>query len=60
MPGCPARTRSRWRPWRPLGGEEQMVVSHFALGTWLNNQKARRNKLTAEQLGQLQALGVAW
>ncbi|MER5642774.1 Helicase associated domain protein [Kitasatospora sp. NPDC002227] len=41
-------------------GEEQVVVSHFALGTWLNNQKARRDKLTAEQLGQLQALGVAW
>ncbi|MFI9788530.1 Helicase associated domain protein [Kitasatospora sp. NPDC051984] len=31
-----------------------------SLGTWLNNQKARRDKLTAEQLGQLEALGVAW
>ncbi|MFE3238353.1 helicase associated domain-containing protein, partial [Kitasatospora indigofera] len=27
------------------GGEEQVVMSHFALGTWLNNQKARRAKL---------------
>ncbi|WP_030269811.1 DEAD/DEAH box helicase [Streptomyces sp. NRRL B-24484] len=31
-----------------------------SLGTWLNNTKARREKLTAEQLGQLEALGVAW
>ncbi|MFE6872289.1 Helicase associated domain protein [Kitasatospora sp. NPDC057692] len=31
-----------------------------SLGTWLNNQKARRDKLTREQLGQLQALGVGW
>ncbi|WP_368662728.1 hypothetical protein [Kitasatospora sp. NA04385] len=26
----------------------------------MNNQKARRGKLSAEQLGQLEALGVAW
>ncbi|MFJ9847179.1 helicase associated domain-containing protein [Kitasatospora sp. NPDC101155] len=31
-----------------------------SLGSWLNNQKARRDKLTAEQLGQLEALGVGW
>ncbi|MGK4586042.1 Helicase associated domain protein, partial [Kitasatospora sp. HPMI-4] len=31
-----------------------------SLGTWLNNQKARRGKLSPEQLGQLEALGVAW
>ncbi|MFJ9448021.1 helicase associated domain-containing protein [Kitasatospora sp. NPDC101235] len=31
-----------------------------SLGSWLNNQKARRDKLTTEQLGQLEALGVAW
>ncbi|MBD0695820.1 helicase associated domain-containing protein [Streptomyces sp. CBMA123] len=31
-----------------------------SLGTWLNNQKARRDKLSPEQLGQLEALGVAW
>ncbi|MFE2729359.1 Helicase associated domain protein [Kitasatospora sp. NPDC059327] len=42
------------------GGEDQVVVSHFALGTWLNNQKARRAKLTPGQLSQLEALGVAW
>ncbi|MFI9366975.1 helicase associated domain-containing protein [Kitasatospora sp. NPDC053057] len=28
--------------------------------TWLNNQKARRDKLSPEQLGQLEALGVGW
>ncbi|MFD5921777.1 helicase associated domain-containing protein [Kitasatospora sp. NPDC058201] len=39
------------------GGEEQAVVSHFALGTWLNNQKARRAKLTP---GQLAEHGVEW
>ncbi|MFJ9847165.1 helicase associated domain-containing protein [Kitasatospora sp. NPDC101155] len=31
-----------------------------SLGSWLNNQKARRDKLTKEQLGQLEALGAAW
>ncbi|MEE1784048.1 helicase associated domain-containing protein [Streptomyces sp. SP17BM10] len=31
-----------------------------SLGTWLNNQKARRNRLSPEQLGQQEALGVAW
>ncbi|MER7850616.1 Helicase associated domain protein [Kitasatospora sp. NPDC096077] len=31
-----------------------------ALGTWLNNQKARRNKLSPEQLGQLAGHGVEW
>lgn len=42
------------------GGEEQVVVSHFALGTWLNNQKARRAKLTPGQLVQLAEHGVEW
>ncbi|MQS17649.1 DEAD/DEAH box helicase [Streptomyces kaniharaensis] len=42
------------------GGEEQVVVSHFALGTWLNNQKARRAKLTPGQLAQLAEHGVEW
>ncbi|MBV6701910.1 helicase associated domain-containing protein [Kitasatospora aureofaciens] len=32
----------------------------LSLGAWLNNTKARRAKLGAEQLGQLEALGVAW
>ncbi|MFJ9777657.1 helicase associated domain-containing protein [Kitasatospora sp. NPDC101157] len=32
----------------------------LSLGAWLNNTKARRDKLTAEQRGQLEALGVAW
>ncbi|MFF2549125.1 hypothetical protein ACFVUY_42090 [Kitasatospora sp. NPDC058063] len=44
-----------------LGGEEQVVVvSHFTLDTWLNNQKARRAKLTAGQLAQLAEHGVEW
>ncbi|MEU1510335.1 helicase associated domain-containing protein [Kitasatospora sp. NPDC005748] len=34
------------------GGEEQVVVPHVALGTWLNNQKPRRAKLTPGQLTQ--------
>ncbi|MFI8085281.1 helicase associated domain-containing protein [Kitasatospora sp. NPDC086009] len=42
------------------GGEEQAVVSHFALGTWLNTQKARRAKLTPGQLAQLAEHGVEW
>ena len=42
------------------GGEEQVVVLHFALGTWLNNQKARRAKLTPGQLAQLAEHGVEW
>ncbi|MEV7028147.1 helicase associated domain-containing protein, partial [Kitasatospora sp. NPDC093558] len=42
------------------GGEEQVVVSHFALGTWLNNQKSRRAKLTPGQLAQLAEHGVEW
>ncbi|MGF1431909.1 helicase associated domain-containing protein [Kitasatospora sp. LaBMicrA B282] len=32
----------------------------LALGTWLNNTRARRAGLTAEQRGQLEALGVTW
>ncbi|RKT09226.1 helicase associated protein [Streptomyces sp. 1114.5] len=31
-----------------------------ALGAWVNNQKARQDKLTDEQRGQLAALGVEW
>ncbi|MET9398821.1 helicase associated domain-containing protein [Kitasatospora sp. NPDC002965] len=41
-------------------GGEQVVVSHFALGTWLNNQKSRRAKLTPGQLAQLAGHGVEW
>ncbi|MER7850787.1 helicase associated domain-containing protein [Kitasatospora sp. NPDC096077] len=42
------------------GGEEQVVVSHFALGAWLNNRKAHRAKLTPGQLAQLAEHGVEW
>ncbi|WP_280720203.1 helicase associated domain-containing protein [Kitasatospora sp. MAP5-34] len=31
-----------------------------APGTWLNNVRARRAKLTPDQLAQLETLGVAW
>ncbi|MFJ4681634.1 helicase associated domain-containing protein [Kitasatospora sp. NPDC088783] len=45
-------------------GHVQVSRAHkegeVALGAWLNNQKARRDKLSVEQLGQLEALGVAW
>ncbi|MFJ2191725.1 Helicase associated domain protein [Kitasatospora sp. NPDC087861] len=36
------------------------TVEGVSLGAWLNNTKARRAKLSTEQLGQLEALGVAW
>ncbi|MFJ9953404.1 helicase associated domain-containing protein [Kitasatospora sp. NPDC091207] len=42
------------------GGEKQVVVSRFALGTWLNDQKDRRAKLTPGQLAQLAEHGVEW
>ncbi|MDH6130221.1 helicase associated domain-containing protein [Kitasatospora sp. GP82] len=29
-------------------------------GAWLNNQKARLDKLSEEQRGQLEVLGVGW
>ncbi len=32
----------------------------MSLGIWLNNQRARRDKLTGERPGQLEALGVGW
>ncbi|MEV7782764.1 helicase associated domain-containing protein [Kitasatospora sp. NPDC088351] len=41
-------------------GEEQALVSQCALGTWSNNQKARRAKLTPGQLAQLTEHGVEW
>ncbi|WP_371476347.1 helicase associated domain-containing protein, partial [Kitasatospora sp. NBC_00315] len=41
-------------------GEDRVVVQHVALGTWLNNQKARRAKLTPGQLAQLAEHGVEW
>ncbi|MFI9366973.1 Helicase associated domain protein [Kitasatospora sp. NPDC053057] len=32
----------------------------LSLGAWLNNTKTRQEKLSEEQLAQLEALGVAW
>ncbi len=40
--------------------EDRVVVQHVALGAWLNNQKARRAKLTPRQLAQLAEHGVEW
>ena len=40
------------------GGPEDGVV--VRLGVWLSNTKSRRDKLTAEQLAALAALGVQW
>ncbi|WP_344628333.1 helicase associated domain-containing protein [Kitasatospora arboriphila] len=42
------------------GGQESTEVLHMGLGAWLNNQKARRAKLTAGQLAQLAEHGVEW
>ncbi|WP_329572917.1 DEAD/DEAH box helicase [Kitasatospora sp. NBC_01266] len=36
------------------------TVEGLALGVWLNNQKARREKLTAGQLARLAEYGVEW
>ncbi|MFE7531707.1 helicase associated domain-containing protein [Kitasatospora sp. NPDC057542] len=45
-------------------GHAQVPRAHkeggTSLGTWLNNQKARRDKLTPEQLAQLAEHGVEW
>ncbi|MFI5534605.1 helicase associated domain-containing protein [Kitasatospora sp. NPDC051853] len=35
-------------------------VTPFALGTWLNNTKSRRSRLTPDQLAQLAEHGVEW
>ncbi|MFI9275237.1 helicase associated domain-containing protein [Kitasatospora sp. NPDC052896] len=32
----------------------------LSLGAWLSNQRAWRDKLSEEQRGRLEALGVAW
>ncbi|MFJ2864098.1 Helicase associated domain protein [Kitasatospora sp. NPDC087314] len=42
------------------GGEDQVVVQQVALGSFLNNAKARRAKLTPGQLAQLAEYGVEW
>ncbi|MEW1914528.1 helicase associated domain-containing protein [Kitasatospora sp. NPDC085895] len=35
-------------------------VEEHALGAWVNNVRARRAKLSTEQVAQLEALGVSW
>ncbi|MFI6690029.1 Helicase associated domain protein [Streptomyces sp. NPDC050485] len=42
----------------PVEGEPAPVV--VKLGVWISNTKSRRDKLSAEQLGQLAELGVDW
>ncbi|MFI8085389.1 hypothetical protein ACIF6L_31945 [Kitasatospora sp. NPDC086009] len=42
------------------GGEDQVVVHQVALGSFLNNAKARRAKLSPGQLAQLAEHGVEW
>ncbi|MFD7732155.1 Helicase associated domain protein [Kitasatospora phosalacinea] len=42
------------------GGEESVELVEFPLGVWLNNTKARRGKLTPDQLTQLAEHGVEW
>ncbi|MFC9500877.1 Helicase associated domain protein [Streptomyces sp. NPDC056982] len=50
----------------PRGHSEQIAVDGepepvaVRLGVWVSNTKTRRDKLTAEQLAALQALGVEW
>ncbi|WP_328564869.1 DEAD/DEAH box helicase [Streptomyces coelicoflavus] len=41
-----------------VNGETEPVV--VKLGIWVSNTKARRDKLTAEQLDALRKLGIAW
>ncbi|MEU8877837.1 Helicase associated domain protein [Streptomyces javensis] len=41
-----------------VDGETEPVV--VKLGVWVSNTRARRNKLTAEQLDALRALGMEW
>jgi hypothetical protein len=50
----------------PRGHSEQIAVSGEAepvvvkLGVWVSNTRARRDKLTHEQLTALAELGVEW
>ncbi|MEV6212548.1 helicase associated domain-containing protein [Kitasatospora sp. NPDC051914] len=42
------------------GGQESTETVHVGLGAWVNNQKARRAKLSPGQLAQLAEHGVEW
>lgn len=41
-----------------FGGETEPVI--VKLGVWISNTKSRRDKLTADQLAALAALGMDW
>ncbi|WP_267286691.1 hypothetical protein [Kitasatospora acidiphila] len=43
-----------------VGSAVQLALAGLALGAWLSNTWGRREKLSAEQVEQLEALGVAW
>ncbi|WP_431683722.1 helicase associated domain-containing protein [Kitasatospora sp. KL5] len=42
------------------GREESVETVHVGPGAWLNNQKARRAKLTPGRLAQLAEHGIGW
>lgn len=50
----------------PRGHSEEIMVNGEAepvvvkLGVWVSNTKARRDRLSAEQLDALRKLGVEW
>ncbi|MEK0098573.1 hypothetical protein WDA79_08690 [Streptomyces sp. A475] len=48
----------------PRGHVEAVVIDgqehEHKLGVWISNTKTRRDKLSAEQLAALAALGVDW
>lgn len=50
----------------PRGHSEEIAVDGEAepvivkLGVWVSNTRARRDKLTAEQLNALRKLGIQW
>ncbi|GEB60052.1 hypothetical protein GCM10017674_75360 [Streptomyces gardneri] len=50
----------------PRGHSEEITVAGetepvtVKLGVWVSNTKSRRDKLTAEQLAALAALGMDW
>ncbi|MGW7327347.1 hypothetical protein ACWGIU_01680 [Streptomyces sp. NPDC054840] len=42
------------------GAIEQLPGGPYRVGIWIGNQKARRDRLDAEQLAALAELGVDW
>ncbi|WP_443062988.1 helicase associated domain-containing protein [Streptomyces sp. NBC_00440] len=44
----------------PITVDGETVPVTVKLGVWVSNTKSRRDKLTADQLSALTALGVDW